>query len=61
MFQNCANVIATVGAPKFFLCPQPQYRNVKDALRQSQFCKFLQKCGSASAIPQSQFFQLSSS
>ncbi len=54
--------IAEVGTLNFFLSPQPQFRNLKEALPQSQFRNFLRnvapqlfkKC--CSAIPQSQFF-----
>jgi hypothetical protein len=48
--------IAEVGTRNFFLSPQSQFRNLKEALLQSQFRNFLKKCCSATAIPQSQFF-----
>ncbi len=41
----------------FFLSPQSQFHNLKEALPQSQFHNFLKKC--CSAIPQSQFYLMS--
>ncbi len=45
-----------VGAQNFFLSPQSQFRNLKEALLQSQFRDFLKKCRSATATTQSHFF-----
>jgi hypothetical protein len=45
-----------VGAQNFFLSPQSQFRNLKEALLQSQFRDFLKKCCSATATTQSHFF-----
>jgi hypothetical protein len=44
--------MAGVGTRNFFLSPQLQFRNLKEALLQSQFLNFLKTC--CSAIPQSQ-------
>jgi hypothetical protein len=45
-----------VGTRNFFLSPQSQFCNLKEALPQSQFRNFKKKCCSTTAIPQSQFF-----
>jgi hypothetical protein len=41
-----------VGTRNFILSPQSQFRNLKEALPQSQFRSFLKKCCSATATPQ---------
>jgi hypothetical protein len=48
--------LAEVGTHNFLLSPQPQFRNLKETLPQSQFRNFLKKCCSTTATPQSQFF-----
>jgi hypothetical protein len=47
---------AEVGTRNFFLSPHSQFRNLKEALLQSQFRNFLKKYCYATAIAQSQFF-----
>jgi hypothetical protein len=46
------NTLPEVGTRNFFLSPQSQLRNLKEALLQSQFRNFLKKCWSATATPQ---------
>ncbi len=49
--EQSRNVLATeVGTRNFFLSPQSQFRNLKEALPQSQFRKFLRN-----VAPQPQF------
>ncbi len=45
-------ILSEVGKRNFFLSPQSQFHNLKEALPQSQFRNFLKKCCSATATPQ---------
>jgi hypothetical protein len=63
MFISPNQCLAEVGMRNFFLSPQSQFRNLKEALPQSQFHNFLRNVtpqpqlrNRNSAIPQSQFF-----
>ncbi len=51
---HCVNSLhlTQVGSPNFLLGPQSQFRNLKEALPQSQFCSILKKCCPTTAIPQ---------